>query len=146
MSNRTSYIFAYGILAIIIIALIAYLALKGGAPSSSTAPATSQTSPATTSVQTIGPVTFACDAGKSIEATFNNVQNGTSSVSLVLSDGRATTVPQTISGSGARYANAGETFVFWNKGNAAFIEEGDTNVPSPTETYQNCVVATSSQQ
>jgi len=45
-------------------------------------------------------------------------------VDLKLSDGRVMTLPQTMSGSGARYANAGETIVFWNKGNTAFIEEG----------------------
>lgn len=78
--------------------------------------------------------TFSCDEGKTIAATFYP-----SSVSLVLSDGRKFTVPQTVSGSGARYANADETFVFWNKGNTAFIEEGDTNVDNPPQTYRNCV-------
>ena len=29
-----------------------------------------------------------------------------------------------MSGSGARYANKDESFVFWNKGNTAFITEG----------------------
>lgn len=142
MSNRTSYVLAYGIIVIIIIALIAYLALRGGASNQvpSAAPSAATT---TAPVQVIGPVSFACDAGKSIEATFNNVESGTSSVSLVLSDGRATTVPQTISADGARYANAGETFVFWNKGNTAFIEEGNINVNTPPMTYQNCVATSS---
>lgn len=78
--------------------------------------------------------TFSCDQGKTIGATFYK-----NSVSLVLSDGRKLSVPQAISASGARYANADETFVFWNKGNTAFIEEGDTNVDNPPQTYSNCV-------
>jgi membrane-bound inhibitor of C-type lysozyme len=53
-------------------------------------------------------------------------------VSLTLSDGRKLTLPQAMSGSGARYANAGESVVFWNKGNTSFIEEkGKT-------TYDGC--------
>jgi putative hemolysin len=64
---------------------------------------------------------FACDAGKTVDATFINGAQG--SVELALSDGRKLTLPQTRSASGARYANADETFVFWNKGDTAFIEE-----------------------
>ena len=60
----------------------------------------------------VATATFKCQGGKSIEATFY-----ASSVSLTLSDGRSLTVPQAMSGSGARYANKDETFVFWNKGN-----------------------------
>ena len=42
---------------------------------------------------------------------------------------------QVISGSGARYANADESFVFWNKGNTAFVTEGlDEKM-----TFENCV-------
>ncbi len=71
---------------------------------------------------------FDCDAGKAIEAAFSK-----SSVQLALSDGRSMILPQTISGSGARYANPDESFVFWNKGNTAFITENGTN------TYDGCV-------
>lgn len=73
---------------------------------------------------------FACAGGKSIDATFINAKS--SSVQLALSDGRKMTLPQTMSGSGARYANKGETVVFWNKGNTAFIEEGGKT------TYADC--------
>jgi putative hemolysin/membrane-bound inhibitor of C-type lysozyme len=66
--------------------------------------------------------TFRCADGKSINADFIN--GPASSVKLALSDGRTLDLPQARSGSGARYANAGETIVFWNKGNTAFIEEG----------------------
>lgn len=71
--------------------------------------------------------TFKCAGGKAIRATFSG-----SSVELILSDGRHLTLPQALSASGARYANADESFVFWNKGNAAFIDEGDQ------ETYTAC--------
>ena len=73
---------------------------------------------------------FACAGGKSIDATF--VNGPSSSVRLVLSDGRKMSLPQAMSASGARYANKDESFVFWNKGNTAFIEEkGKT-------TYDGC--------
>ncbi len=46
-------------------------------------------------------------------------------------------LPQTISASGARYANREETVVFWNKGNTAFVTEG-----SPDNiTYKDCIVS-----
>ncbi|HET7095944.1 MAG TPA: MliC family protein [Casimicrobiaceae bacterium] len=74
---------------------------------------------------------FACNDGKSIDATF--VKGPKSRVELVLSDGRKLTLPQARSGSGARYANANESFVFWNKGDTAFIEENGKT------TYDGCV-------
>jgi len=94
-------------------------------------------------------VTYACDASKTIVATYYSgpslavatssgmppTPNG--SVALTLSDGRAMTLPQTISGSGIRYANADESLVFWSKGNGAFITEGTgSNAP---QTFSNCV-------
>jgi membrane-bound inhibitor of C-type lysozyme len=73
---------------------------------------------------------FACDAGRTVNAVFTNGPQ--SSVKLHLSDGRELSVPQAMSGSGARYANSDESFVFWNKGDTAFIEEnGKTS-------YSNC--------
>jgi membrane-bound inhibitor of C-type lysozyme len=64
---------------------------------------------------------FRCDAGRTVHAVFSNGPR--SSVSLVLSDGRSLSLPQSRSASGARYANADQSFVFWNKGDTAFIEE-----------------------
>jgi membrane-bound inhibitor of C-type lysozyme len=55
---------------------------------------------------------FRCDAGKTVTAVFSH---GRRSVSL----------PQSRSGSGARYANAAQSFVFRNKGDTAFIDEND---------------------
>ena len=50
-------------------------------------------------------------------------------------DGTTHTLQQTASGSGIRYANESQSFVFWSKGDGAFVEEG----PSQTETYSNCM-------
>jgi membrane-bound inhibitor of C-type lysozyme len=61
---------------------------------------------------------FKCKDGNTIDATFY-----ASSVDLKLSDGRSES-PQAMSASGARYANKDETFVFWNKGDTAFVTEG----------------------
>lgn len=78
------------------------------------------------------PVLFMCHSGQ-IAAAFTE-----RSVSLALSDGRSFDLPQTISGSGARYANTDESMVFWNKGNGAFVqEEGDMI------TYADCIEAKS---
>jgi membrane-bound inhibitor of C-type lysozyme len=74
---------------------------------------------------------FTCDKGQTIDATFYPTDD--KFVDLVLSDSRAMKVPLAISASGARYANADESFVFWNKGNTAFITE------SGTTTYSGCV-------
>lgn len=74
---------------------------------------------------------FKCDGGKTIDATF--VNGTTDSVELTLSDERKVNLPQTISADGGRYANWDESFVFWNKGNTAFIEEDNKT------TYANCV-------
>jgi membrane-bound inhibitor of C-type lysozyme len=71
---------------------------------------------------------FACPEDKAIYAEFTKNQ-----VKLVLSDGRKMNLPQTISGSGARFANSDESFIFWNKGDGAFIEESEFT------TYRDCI-------
>ncbi|MGE5541145.1 MAG: MliC family protein [Bacillota bacterium] len=75
----------------------------------------------------IADVTYSCSKEKTVHAIYRKQE-----VELLLSDGRHLTVPQAISGSGARYANADESFVFWNKGNTAFITEGNDT------TYADC--------
>jgi membrane-bound inhibitor of C-type lysozyme len=116
-----------GILVIIVILII------GAWYSASHKISSTQTNVAPTPIST---VSYACDAGKTIIASY---YSGTStpattpgqppvpggSVSLVLSDGRSLTLPQTISGSGVRYANADESVIFWNKGNGAFMLENN---------------------
>lgn len=73
---------------------------------------------------------FVCDNNKKIGANFK--ERG---VALALSDGRQIGIPQVISASGARYANQDESFVFWNKGNTAFITENGIT------TYESCTEA-----
>ena len=54
-------------------------------------------------------------------------------VELTLSDERNMLLMQVVSASGARYANTDESFVFWNKGDTAFVTEGDKT------TFADCV-------
>jgi membrane-bound inhibitor of C-type lysozyme len=77
-------------------------------------------------------VTFSCDQGKTIGAVFY-----ADKVDLTLSDGRKLTLPQVEAESGARYANADNSFVFWSRGNTSSIGEG-RNEPQK-QSYTNCV-------
>ncbi len=78
----------------------------------------------------IATATYQCADNKSIHAVYTS-----NSVQLELSDLRALTLPQAISASGARYASTDEHFVFWNKGNTAFIQENNIL------TFTECVEA-----
>ncbi len=71
---------------------------------------------------------FTCDGGKSLKAAFSD-----GSVRLTLSDGRGLSLPRAISADGGRYANPDESFVFWNVGDTAFIDENGAR------TYSGCV-------
>ena len=73
---------------------------------------------------------YKCEGNKGIEATYFP-----DSVDLMLTDGRSMELPQVISGSGARYANADESFVFWNKGDTAFVTEGSDDAM----TFKDCL-------
>ena len=89
-------------------------------------------------------VRYACQQNKTIVADF---YDGKSSVGpdgrpiaggrvvVQLSDGRKFSLPKTVSASGVRFADSSETFVFWTKGDTAFVEEGS----SLTVTYRDCV-------
>lgn len=92
--------------------------------------------PASMPIGRVNAVEFLCDNNKSIGATF--YPDNDTHVDLKLSDGRVLPVPRAISGSGARYANSDESFVFWNKGDTAFITENGTT------TYANCALPNSS--
>jgi len=81
-------------------------------------------------------VVFACDEEKTITALFYIGDD--KFVDLVLSDERRLTVPHAISASGARYAKEDESFVFWNKGDTAFITEGIGNESKTT--FENCTL------
>jgi len=92
----------------------------------------------------VATVQYSCAGGKSLAAAYFDGPARTAPdgqpipggrVVLTLADGKTLTLPQTLSGSGIRYANQGETFVFWSKGDTAFVEEG----PKQTVTYEKCV-------
>lgn len=83
----------------------------------------------------INSATFYCTKNKNIKAVFY-----ANKVEITLSDGRNMSLPQVISASGARYANSDESFVFWNKGDTAFINENDKT------TYENCAIKTDTTQ
>lgn len=99
--------------------------------------------PKTTAPIPLATVAYLCQDGKTIAASYyqgtpiavkpGEMPTPTGSVNLKLSDGRTLALPQTISASGIRYANQDESFVFWSKGNGAFMVEHDTN------TYNGCV-------
>ena len=71
--------------------------------------------------------TYSCSNNRMIQARFRP-----RTVGVTLSDGRSLTLTQTVSASGARYANTNESLVFWNKGTTAFIQEDGKT------TYQDC--------
>jgi len=92
----------------------------------------------------VATVRYACAQGKTLTAAYfdgptRSAPDGRpipgGRVVLTFADGKTLNLPQTLSGSGIRYANAEETFVFWSKGDTAFVEEG----PKQTMTYQDCV-------
>ncbi len=76
---------------------------------------------------------FTCDGSKTIVATFYPKDDNY--VDLVLSDGKNISVPHALSASGARYAKDDESFVFWTKGDTAFVTEVGTT------TFANCRIA-----
>jgi membrane-bound inhibitor of C-type lysozyme len=92
-----------------------------------------------------GSAVYACDSGRTISAIFyegpapetpapGEPPVPTGSVEISLNGEASTTLPQTISGSGVRFANADESFVFWNKGNSAIIMRNNSMDPD----YTNC--------
>ncbi len=92
----------------------------------------------------VNTVRYSCAQGKSLVAEYfdgatrmapNGMPIPGGRVVLTLADGKKLNLPQTMSGSGIRYANTDESFVFWSKGDTAFVEEG----PKQTQTYSGCV-------
>src|SRR5437899_12854660 len=79
------------------------------------------------------PVRYTCDQGRTLvvqyfEGAARTAPNGMplpgGHVVLTQADGTRHTLQQTPSGSGIRYANESGTFVFWSKGDGAFVQEG----------------------
>lgn len=77
-------------------------------------------------------VRYSCDGGRSIGAAYYEGEemsplapgeppHPSGSVEVSLDGAASTTLGQTISASGIRYANEDESFVFWSKGDEALI-------------------------
>lgn len=91
----------------------------------------------------IAKAVFLCDGEKSVITAFYSGETIPSaspdlppvpggSADLILSDGRSMNLPHVVSADGGRYANADESFVFWNRGDTAFITENNA------QTFANC--------
>lgn len=115
MDNKTALI-----LFVVMVVGIGYWYTNQPKTNTPVAPETNQVTPS----ENVIPAIFNCDKGITINAEFDN--NQPAKVKLAISDGRTLELPQAMSASGARYANADETIVFWNKGNTAFMEENGT--------------------
>jgi membrane-bound inhibitor of C-type lysozyme len=76
----------------------------------------------------IGPVTFLCDDSSEIAATFDNAPQPVT-VRLVRDD-QTFTLPQAMSGSGARYVS--DDIEFWTKGDDAMVEWQGTKLECST--------------
>lgn len=96
------------------------------------------------STSAVSTVRYDCARGRTLTAEYftgparvapNGAPIPGGHVVLTLADGKTLTLPQTLSGSGIRYANPDESFVFWSKGDTAFVEEGADR----TITYAECV-------
>ncbi len=92
----------------------------------------------------ISTVRYQCQQNKTVVADYYDGKSGVAPdgrpipggrVVVQLSDGRKFNLPQTLSASGTRYADSSGAFVFWSKGDTAFIEEG----ANQTVTYRDCV-------
>lgn len=71
----------------------------------------------------VASVYYECAENKNFIARVEIRPQAMGNAEVFLNDGSKLLLSQTASASGARYANSGESFVFWNKGNTAFIEE-----------------------
>ncbi len=109
------------VLAIAIVGSAFLFMIPGKPPSGGSSPS------ATTSPS----VMYTCAEGATIQAAY-----ASSSVTLTLSDGRALTLPQTMSGSGIRYeagSGTSDDVVFTSKGADAYLMENGST------TYTDCV-------
>ena len=96
-------------------------------------------------VQPIATALYSCNGGKTITASYyqgaaapapaeGQPPTPTGSVKLVFGDGQMMALAQTISADGGRYANADESFVFWNKGNGVMVLENGAE-----KNYVGCI-------
>jgi len=121
----------------IFIVLVAVVALAVHYRGNGVSPESMQTSVVSTSTAEDASATssqtysYSCDGDKAITATFHLPEDDFANVNL--SDGRHLILAHAISADGARYANADQAIVFWDKGVTAFVTENGTT------TYSGCV-------
>lgn len=124
-----------GALVLIIVLVGAYFYFSPG----TAAPTTPNRSLVSTAVYT-------CDQGKTIAAAYyegpaapqpapGEPATPTGSVDVSIGGAATTTLAQTISADGTRYANADESLVFWSKGNSALVMRNNTMDLD----YSNCL-------
>lgn len=83
----------------------------------------------------LGSAVYTCDEGRTISAAFyEGPDGGLGTVEVSLDGGASTTLGQTMSADGARYATIDESFVFWNKGDEALVMRDN----AMDLTYTNC--------
>jgi membrane-bound inhibitor of C-type lysozyme len=99
----------------------------GCVPVQAPAPATDEQTMAQSPAENVIAATFICPDGTALDTIFDNDAH---TVTLDLPDGTVT-LPQTVSGSGARYSD--DVTTFWNKGDEAMVEVNGEIV------YQTCV-------
>ena len=91
-------------------------------------------------------VSYSCKGGKTISASYYEGESKIApspdqppvpggSIVLTFGDGSKMKLNQTISADGGRYANADESFVFWDKGNNALVLENDKE-----KSYTGCTL------
>lgn len=106
------------------------------------APAKDMPAPGTS---VVGVAVYRCDDDRTISAIYYEGPEAprdqgdrpvpAGSVELALDSAASTTLAQTLSGSGVRYANEDESFVFWNKGDEAIVMRDN----QMDQAYRNCV-------
>ncbi|HEX2792608.1 MAG TPA: MliC family protein [Candidatus Paceibacterota bacterium] len=125
---RTFAILSAALIAAAVLAYVAhaYLAIPRATP----APADTHVleTPATTLpddglIAPLATVEYGCAEGRAFTARVEVRPESPGNAEVVLEDGSTLLLAQTRSASGARYANSDESFVFWTKGNTAFIEK-----------------------
>jgi len=145
-SRSTAYI--VGIIIIIVIAVGVYASTRGShsGMTQETASTTPETAQADTGDRTlITSVTYSCDKGKTIAVSYydgpeapaakpGEIPTPTGSADVSLDDGATTTLGQTISADGARYATSDDSFVVWNKGKDVLVMRDN----SMDLDYTNC--------
>jgi membrane-bound inhibitor of C-type lysozyme len=144
-SRSTAYI--VGIIIIIVIAIGVYASTRGShsdvTQTASTTPETTQQDTSNRTLTTA--LTYSCDKGKTVSVAYyegpeapqpapGEMPTPTGTADVSLDGGATTTLNQTISADGVRYATADDSFVVWNKGKNVLVMRNN----SMDLDYTNC--------